>query len=97
MSGIHDAAVDTFSSSSPPWWAQPRYAVGILGGIAAVLVWFLMTVVAQGQTKIHDLLQTHEAATSTIQRQQLDVLIQVCLNTAGHDHTAIARCQAVTR
>lgn len=103
MSGIHDAAVDTFSSSSPPWWAQPRYAVGILGGIAAALVWFLMAVVtsslsaiAAAQAQTTTALERHEANREAGDTAQLRLLSQICLNTSQTDRER-AQCQAVTR
>lgn len=97
------AAVDLLSSQTPPWWAQPKNAVGILVLIAGGLVWFLRSDVLVGQEKLQDALKTHaqelaaHAQASTAgQEKELQLLYLLCRNTAQTDREA-TNCDAVMR
>lgn len=89
-------ATDVLDSGAPPWWAQPRYAIGVLAAIVGILLWFLIAVVDAGQREIATTLQLHVTGADAGVNRQLRMLEQICLNTSETDRDR-AQCQAVTR
>lgn len=91
MSPLHDT-LEMLSSKSAPWWARAESVVGVFVAFLALLIWFLMSVVANGQARLQSSIDDQAKG----QGQQLNLLVQICLNTSQSDRER-AQCQAVAR